>query len=148
MIERTHDMALVKRLFIHPKVWPHISDDGCDADSFEPVDHDAVIYLKLMDGDAVGGVLMMVPQNSVTYDLHTVILPEHRGAFTRKAGQAMLAWMFSHTNARKINTKVPEPNKPALRAALDVGFEIEGVDRKSFLKDGVLHDQVMLGVCK
>jgi RimJ/RimL family protein N-acetyltransferase len=65
-----------------------------------------------------------------------------------KAMTDSIAWMFENTPCVKIVAGIPAYNHFALRLAKSSGMSLEGVNRKSFLKDGVLHDQIYFGINK
>jgi RimJ/RimL family protein N-acetyltransferase len=132
----------------HPDVYPFISDDGSPtAEDYEPKDLlvlEQVYFLSPADGV----LFMLVPVNSVTYEVHTCILPDIRGASSIAHAKELILWMFTNTRCEKIVTTVPVFNLPALALAIRAGMKQEGVNRRSFLRRGVLYDQTMLGVCK
>lgn len=124
-----------------------VSDDGSP-----PVDEftcesilDYCLLLEL-DGEKAG-VILMIPQNYITYEQHTCIAKEHRAkvvALVKEAWQ----WVFDHTPCCKIVTNVPEFNRAANIITLRVGFKLIGVNAKSFLKNGTMYDQYFYGVDK
>lgn len=144
-LERTHDMTLVRRIVRDPAIWPHIHDDG--AADWEPVDHDAMHWMLVSDPEPVG-VFLVHAQNSTTCEMHTCLLPCIWGVKAGAAAQMLAAWVFRETNWRKLNTRVPAYNRLALRFARAGGMTQEGVDRASFLRNGELIDQIMLGITK
>ena len=91
---------------------------------------------------------MLKPWNTVTYEIHTCILPPYRGRAAIHAGKDAGAWMFENTQCRKIVTLVPEDNRPALFHALNSGMRKEGLIKDSFLQDGDLSDLILLGLEK
>lgn len=142
-IERTRDMGLVRAILSHPAIWPHIHDDGVEEPG--PVDADGLYWL-LIDGGA--GVFLLHQHNTVTYEVHTCLLPEMWGDKAKEATYLCRRWMFEHTPCRKLITNVPAYNLLALRFAKRCGMTTEGVNRKSYLKNGELMDQHVLGLTK
>ena len=146
---RTHDMDIVRQVMTHPKVYPWISDDGCPtAEEFRPVDIEPLWYVLCCDGADLLGLWLFSPQNSVTYEVHTCLVPGHGFRRAREAGKAVLRWMWKNSGAQRIVTNVPAFNRIALRYAQDGGLVQFGVNRESFLKDGILYDQILLGISR
>jgi RimJ/RimL family protein N-acetyltransferase len=149
ILHRTFDMHVVRNVMTHRRVYPHISDDGSvPADQFEPVDHEAIVYLLARDEHSPLGVFMLVPQNTVTYEVHTCMLPRAWGYLAHSAAINGTQWMFNHTTCTRIVTNVPSYNTLAKRFAEECGMKQFGLNPKSFLKNGVLYDQYMLGLSK
>ena len=148
-IERTTDPELIRYVITHESIYSHVADDGSAArDDYEPVIADQIYWLAIRDGQQVAGLFMVHPWNSATVEIHTCILPPWRGIKAREAASLVLAWIFNKTAFQKVVTHVPAPNRLAKKLALDAGFSIEGVNRKSFLKNGQLFDQAILGITK
>jgi RimJ/RimL family protein N-acetyltransferase len=149
IVHRTFDMDVVRNIMTHRRVYPHISDDGSlPADQFTPMDNDAIVYLLARDEKAPLGVFMLVPHNTVCYEVHTCMLPRAWGGVAIHAARTGTLWMFNHTKCRRIITNVPAYNTLAHRFAEECGMTQFGVNRKSFLKNGVLYDQLLLGLSK
>lgn len=148
-IERTTDRELIRSVVTHPAIYPHVSDDGSpDAGQYEPVIGDSILWLAAWAGDDLAGLFMAHPANTATVEIHTCILPAHRGTGSKAAAMAVLEWLFANTSFHKVITHVPAYNRLARRLALSVGMQDEGVNRKSFLKGGVLQDQYLLGITR
>lgn len=147
--ERTHDLVLVKFIMTHSKVWPMITDDlAGNPEDFQPVDHPATYYLLAKDGEHLLGVWVLNPENSVCWDVHTCLLPSAWGPIARQAVKEAMDWVWEHTQCRRVVTKVPYFNRVALRFAKLAGMVEYGVNPLSYLKHGVLHDQVLLGISR
>lgn len=144
-ISRTHDMGLVRAILADPAIWPHIHDDGATEPA--PIDHEGLYWLLVDDG-APAGVFLLHAHNTVTYEVHTCLLPRIWGAKARKASELGKAWMFDNTPCQKLITHVPAYNLHALRFSERCGFKREGVNRASFLRNGELLDQHLLGYTK
>ena len=154
---RTFD-ADVLRLFYHnPDIWgPMQCDGGLNA---EELDFDALVELSELVGSQVFvtssiegelvGLFMFAMENSQCYSIHSAMLPKFWGKGVASAcGLSACVWMVENTSCLKIITLVPGFNNSALAMALRAGMSIEGVNRRSFLKDGILYDQTMLGFTK
>jgi RimJ/RimL family protein N-acetyltransferase len=144
-VGRTHDMELVRGILSHPAIWPWIHDDGASEPA--PVDHETLFWLLVTDPHPAG-VFLLHAHNHVTYEVHTCLLPRTWGAQAREATQMGRRWMFENTPCQKIVTNIPEDNALALRFAKRCGMTVEGVNRQSFLKNGELLDQHVLGLTK
>ena len=149
---RRADVDEVNRILTHPGVYPKISDDGSpgvdDFDAGPLLESDAFYFLGWVVSGEWAGIWLLKPWNTITYEVHTCILPEHRGKDAIRAAGAAGEWMFHNTACRKVVTLIPEWNRPALAFALSVGMKKEGLLTRSFWKDGEVSDQQLLGIEK
>lgn len=148
--ERTYDMRLVREVMCHPKIYPFISDDGSPAvEDFQPIDNPAVLYLVCKDGEELLGVWMFIPQNSVTVEVHTCLLPGHGFRRAREAAKGAAAWIWvNYTGCHRIVTTVPSFNRIAREFAEAAGMTIFGSNPASFAREGILYDQDLLGMSR
>lgn len=144
-IERTHDMAVVRSILSHPRVWQHLHDDGMQEPS--PVDHEGFFWMLVAD-DEPAGVFLLHAHNTICYEVHTALLPRIWGTGANEAYQLCAAWVFEETPCLKVITHVPTYNLRALAFAERCGFCREGLNRASFLKEGKLLDRHLLGLTK
>lgn len=142
-IERTHDMELVRQIMAHPQIFPHIHEDGTDEPC--PIDHEAFHWMLVSDGEPAG-VFLLHARGASCYEVHTCLLPRIWGAESKVAAALLIRHVFTSLEARKLVTNVPANNRHALRFAKASGMQIEGVNRASFLRNGVMEDQTMLGI--
>ena len=142
-LERTHDMELVAAIMGHPSIWPHIHEDGTTGPA--PVDHE-LFYWLLVSDDAPAGVFLVHQRTSHCYEMHTCLLPRIWGAGADKAAKLLGDHVFYVMNGAKLVTNVPANNRRALRFAQSNGMQIEGNNRASFMRNGRLEDQIMLGL--
>jgi hypothetical protein len=156
MIEliRSQDYELIRRIMTHPRVYPHISDDGSPAvEQYRPIENDALWYVILRDvkpADEVEtlGLWLFVPENSVCWQVHTCLLPDAWGPQGRAAAKVLQEWIWTRTPCRRIVTVIPELNKLAVWFAFEAGMIPYGFNPHSFLKNGELWGQVLMGVSK
>lgn len=147
--ERTFDMQLAREVITHPKVWPWISDDGSPArESFVPENHPGNLYLLCFDGETLLGLWLFVKRNAVTVEVHTCLLPHHGFHRGRVAARQAAEWIWANTDVQRIITSVPETLRIALRFAQAAGMVEFGRNLKSFLKNGRLWDEVLLGISR
>jgi len=141
------DKDLFVSIIQHPSVLPYIVDDYS---SIQLYNMDAVLRIDtvycLIYGEGV--LFILTPQNSITYDVHTCVLPQFRGEEAVSAAREGAEWMFKETNCQKITASFPVINSGAYALARSIGMKKEGVNKKSFLRDGHLHDQIIMGLCK
>ena len=62
-------------------------------------------------------------------------------------GNSLLTYLENNCHDRfvKINAKIPIFNKDVVKFAQKNGFEIEGIDRKSYVKNGQHFDRIAMG---
>lgn len=145
----TRDLALVKQIMTDPSIWPGITDDGCPKpEDFVPLGDEHVIYLLAYKDSQVCGLFMLHPHNEICWEVHTCLLPEGRGWKARELVAQGFKWVWANTKCLRIITNVPAFNFPALGLAHDVGFEVIGVNKGSFMKQGVVYDQTILGISR
>lgn len=146
-IERTHDMVKVEAVMKHPAIWPHIHEDGTDAD-YRPVDHEGFHWMLVTEGAEDLGIFLVHARGEVCFEMHTCLLPTCWGRRAAQAAQLLAGWAFRETECRKLVTSVPAYNRLALRFAQAGGMRLEGINRASYLRNGELVDQIMLGITK
>lgn len=105
--------------------------------------HAGIIWLKA----GSYGMFMGEKRNHVSYEVHTILMPNARGKAVKIAKGAM-NWLFLNTGCLRVTTRVPSYNKLAQRLSLKTGMKLFGVDEKSFMKDGQLYDQFLYGLSK
>lgn len=148
-VERTVDYELIRGIVTHPKVYPYISDDASlPAGEWVPVEHDGIWYVLVRQDEAPRGVFVFTPQNAVCYEVHTCLNPALWGRYSGEAAQLALRYMFDHSPCRRVVTNVPAYNRLALKFARNNGLEQFGLNPQSYLKNGMLYDQHMLGISK
>lgn len=130
-------------------VWDAVSDDGeLNPELYFPnMSEDNYWMMAEEDDGKKLGVFLYAPQNHICREVHTILLPIAKGR-AKEAAIASGLWIFDNTNCMRIVTTVPEYNIPAFKLALEVGMKQYGINRKSFLKNGVLYDQHLLGISK
>jgi len=147
--ERSTDYALIRQVMTHARVWPHITDDGSpNVDSFHPVESESFWYvLARRDGELLG-LFLFVPENMITWSVHTCLLPVAWGPVARECGRGVAEWIWRETLCHRIVTTVPVTNTLALEFAKSCGMRAFGRNPQSILKGGKLVDQILLGISR
>jgi RimJ/RimL family protein N-acetyltransferase len=148
--ERSRDYALISAIMRHPRLYGAAADDfACARESFEARQDEAIWYVMAYDGARVLGLFAICPQNAVTWEIHTRLLPDTWGAIATAAARAIVPWIWENTGCRRLVTACPSYNRLAVRFAERAGGMVRyGVNPASWLKDGQLFDQVLLGISK
>lgn len=145
---RTTNLELVRGVATHASQIRMSSEDATRVATWSPTDDDRVYFLTVRDGgeeSELYGVVTLLPQNSICFELHVAFLPVAWGK-TRPALAGAIAWAWRETPARRIVASIPRYNRLAIKLARDVGMTQFGTNAKSFLKNGILHDQILLGI--
>jgi RimJ/RimL family protein N-acetyltransferase len=153
-----NDTNFIKKLYDNHNMIKYLTDDNSpslvDIGIENIISAESIYPIISMIGETPSknvtdtGLFLFFPWNYTTYELHVAILPEYRGRHSVDSGILAGKWMFNNTCCRKIVTMIPVPNYKAKALALAVGMQQEGLNRKSYCKDGVLYDQYLYGICK
>lgn len=129
--------AQVTDLVTDPTIYPFVIDDGSPSrETYRAPE--GPVYLGTEDFFAA-----FMPVSCAVWEVHI-------GARKSALGiSSMLLFEcfeeMQRRGAKKILANVPSFNQKAIRCFQRAGMEIEGTRKKSFLKDGILHDQTLLG---
>jgi RimJ/RimL family protein N-acetyltransferase len=144
---RTFDFGMVAAIMRHKALY-QVDDFGPPADEFWPREDDAIWYVLVTAGEEILGLFILAPMNAITWEIHTRLLPRAWGKLAAEAAQGILSWLWAETPVLRIVTSVPAYNRLAVRFAQRAGLRVFGENPGSFLKDGRLHDQILLGISK
>ena len=146
--ERTFDQELIERVLNAPGVLEAISEDGMSFVDGTNIDVEGELWVDVFDGEGNTVALYNLHMhNSVTVEIHAHVLPEYRKEHSYDTGMAVLAWFrLNYPNFRKIVAQIPVTCGNVISFIERFGFQKEGVNRLSYLKDGVLVDQVWYGL--
>jgi RimJ/RimL family protein N-acetyltransferase len=146
---RSRDYRAIRALCTHPSIFPLIADDfHPDPTAWKPPENEQIVYLLARDQQGPFGFGIFHPLNLACWNAHFGFLPRSYGGDARMSFKRMLAWMWKNTTARKVVGEISRDNTLAIRFARSVGCEIYGMNKKSLLRDGVLRDQVCLGISR
>ncbi len=144
-IEFTDDSEFVLHCLKSPKVWRMGVDDafkGVRPDQLSDLTRGENVWVKTPFGAFIG-----IPQNFVTYECHIALLPEVEGQALFVCKQ-VIDFVFDNTGIMRLTASIPSFNLLARKLAEKCGFELIGINKKSFLLNGVLHNQHFYGISK
>ena len=146
MITETKDSDLIKKIATLPDLWETIAEDGIDSDKWSP----DLTEGWLLSSDDMGfvGLYNVHPTNSVTLQIHPMMPMETRGKRAYESAQDILRWIFTTTQYQKVVCEIPVIYRNVKLFAMKAGMKEEGINRKSYLKNGKIHDQWHLGIAK
>ena len=139
---RTLDFGLA--IDVVNQVFDEISEDGVDTYLPDVVNEH---WVALYHGECIG--MYRVHQvNGVTYQIHSFILKEHRKQWAKESGRTILEWCLDNLEFNKLIAEIPAKYQNVLNFTRHQGFQDEGINRQSFLKDGKIWDTYRLGMTR
>lgn len=143
LIELTN-LEDINKIILNQHVQDDISDDLTKNQAVQSLKN--YEWIGVVDDDQLQGLFVLISQNSISVEIHTCLLPSMRGSKAFRAGELILNLIFK--NYEKVISWVPENNRKAKLFSLLLGFQVEGINRASFLKNGKLQDQILVGLTK
>jgi len=134
----------------HPAVY-QADDFTPPADKFTVREDPGIWYVLAFDGERnteLLGLFVLVQLSPICWEIHTRLLPGSWGKQAAEAARGILAWLWERTPCLRLVTAVPAYNRLAIRFAERAGLKVFGNNERSYLKGGVLHDQILLGISK
>ena len=146
--KRLDDYEIIRETITNPRIYRWLTDDTSpEREQFKPIESDLIWYIGAYRDGKYLGLWMFVPQNGICWEVHTCLLPQAWGE-SAMAAKELANWIWVNTPCQRIITNVPTYNKLARILAVNTGFKQFGINEKSFLKNGTLHDQLVLGLSK
>lgn len=142
------DMDELNGILKNPYIWAQLTESDIDPNEFYP-EMKPISFWMVAETDEICGIMLVLAENTATTLIHPYMLEKHKGKGYYMI-KAFFEWYLRNAKeeANKINAKIPAFNKAGRKVALKVGFKDEGVDRQSYLRDGKLYDQYLLGITR
>lgn len=93
-----------------------------------------------------GSLFIFAPTNHVTYEMHVATIDGPARKHAKEDAKAAVIWMLENTKALKFIGFTPTCNRRAVVFARMCGLKKEGCITKTYMKDGVLYDNVVFGI--
>lgn len=145
---RTTNYGVIESILRQKGVYEYSGDDSMPtlAVDFEANRHPAIWYVVAIEQGEITGLFSLCPANSICWDLHVAMLPWAATGAKWCAARGFLPWVWRSTECRRVTAAVPSFNRRALYYGTHgLGMRYAGRHERAFLKDGQLHDLVLLG---
>ena len=134
----------VKEILSNKELFDRVSDDSVEYGSFIPSND--CVYLGMYHKDLLIGFWWIIPDNSITIDVHCNILKEHR----HLSGEMVMDFynfvINEFKDTQKLICKIPVNFVDVYEFTKKHGFIDEGLDRQSIKKNGKILDRHILGM--
>ena len=153
-IELTEDLELVASVLQHPDLFDRITDDaGSDLKGEKLLSHlrdrqESTLYLKVLQNDKVVGIFECSETEDGALELHPNMLPEGRKAIGAWACKRVINILFNQTNYTKLVGKVPSLRGDVLAFISAIGFKLDYMVEKEYIKNNVEYDMYYLSLEK
>lgn len=130
------------------ELWDRIGPDGCDkSNSHLPDDWVYLAFVSKQDG--IIGFWIYHYVNDVCINIHINVLKEHRERHAYNCGRVLLNFIKNNLpDVKKINAEIPVCYPGVIHFTKKYGFYVEGINRKSIMKNNKLTDQCLLGLTR
>ena len=146
LIDRSYNEKEIKSVITHPDIYPRlINENSPPPEEWHPAK--GRIYLVGYDPNPFG-VISANQKTDIQFIVHFQVIPEFRKTHAVPFAEKGIQWLWDNTDARKLVAEVPDFHQNVIKFATNVGFKVEGVNYKSCLKDGLLYNQIYLGLSK
>ena len=149
IVERTKDIELINSIMFNDDIFDVISEDRVTKEN-QRFDVYGECWLKVLCDETLIGLYNFHYINQSTLEAHVHILPEFRKAHSAESIIKIYQWIIDECDGAvsKFVCNIPSLYPNVLSFCLSNGFTLEGTNRKSHLKNGILHDINMVGITK
>lgn len=139
IITESRDIASITEVMRHPEVYGGYADDKTPARELVTpgtlLDRADSLALQVEHEGQLSGYFLCLHKGYGIYEVHTLLLPNCRGALAVAAGRAGCQWMFTHTDCERLVSF--SRSLPVTTFAKMVGFHGEFVRENNVLVKGV-----------
>ena len=146
ILEPVLDSQEIKAFISEPSMWDQIAQDNQDPDNFGL--DDTGFWLKATEDNELIGMLGFYQLQGIKVEFHPCILKQHRKEHAIEAINKAIDYAFDIEKIQKVNVIIPFSHENVHEFALKVGFQDEGVNKQSFLKNGIIYNQWYMGMTR
>lgn len=143
---RLYDTDKILSVIAHPDILATVTE----GDALQPdVDPHAAAYIGCYVDNELSAVFIFNRTGARACEIHAHVLPAKRH-HSRDIGAAILRYFLEDIApwAEKLTALIPDCYPNVIRYAESFGFVREGVNRKSYLHQGSLINQIYLGATR
>ena len=146
-IERTKDVVIIKSILNDEDIFDSIAEDGCKKGEFKP-EVNTEMWVKIEQGEDLIGICNFHAINKITLKGHIHILKKYRREHSLRAAKNIYEWLLNNSKFLKLNVEIPSCHLNVMKYCKAIGFNLEGINRTSYLKNGEVLDQANLGITR
>lgn len=144
-VKRLFDKDEILSVIGNADILKTISEDGSTNLVIEP---ESVLFIGAYLDSELSAVFIFDRISSATFDVHAHVLPAKRHT-SKDMGAAIFRHFFDIApQAKKLIAIIPECYPNVMRYAALMGFQLEGINRASYVFGGQLINQAYLGATK
>lgn len=145
----TYNMDFVREFMLDDEIWDYVAQDSATKESYIPECNKNKMWLTCLDREMIIGVISLTSDGHSAVKMHPCMMKECRNK-SREMIKEFLKWfcLFMPNHIQKLNVCIPFSRKIVYNLAKKCGFIDEGINRKSFLKNGQWYDQWYLGLTR
>lgn len=150
-VQRVNNARLVESVLTEPALWEAVSEDDTGAPEDYRIDLDGMYAIALQRGEEneLIGFMLGRHYTDTVVETHIAISPKYWGNDENvELGKKACMLLLEASGADKLVAAIPFPDKQVLRFAQRLGFQREGVNKKSFRRNGELLDQYYVGLTR
>jgi RimJ/RimL family protein N-acetyltransferase len=134
VIKWSKDSSLAQKILLMDEVWPWISDDSCNKESFilPDIDGDRIRLALCIYDEKLYGCFILFEQSPKITEIHTCLFIHGKSKYF---GDLVVERIFSDTDYDVIETFVPVDNPAAKKLAEKCGFVVTG-EKEPIIKNG------------
>ena len=144
-MELSTDSAIVKKAIL--KVKNLAFEDGVNEDNWTPKIHSTSVWLLIKDEGSMVGLCNIRIVQATMIEIHPYAMPDKCRKW-KGIVKSILSWIYDNKKINKVIALIGVNHKTTYKAALKIGFKKEGLIKESYLKDGKLHDQHLIGLTR
>lgn len=133
---------------VDDELFDRIANDRCTRENIAGSYNNGKIYLGAYTGGELAGFLTFSPESSLVVTIHCNFIKKHRRLAHKSCQKILSAFLSRFPDVLKYKAIIPVIYPDVIGFAKKFGFEEEGTDRQSFLKNGSVVDRKYLGVLK
>lgn len=144
------DIGLIESVLTDDEMWCRISEDGQSREDFKVLDKDEYLWIGVYAEGTFIGIYFFHPLNYTTLQIHAHILRDFRADYAKLAGREIVKYFANDLpkNWQKLVAEIPTIYKNVYHYTKNQGFTDEGINRKSYTKNGQIIDQYRLGMTR
>ncbi len=134
-IEWSTDRNIAQGILTNPLVWPWVSDDSCDLNTFEfpEIDGEKIRMAVCIDDNQIYGCFIFFEKSNNITEIHTCLTGHGKA---RHFGDQVVKKVFTDTDYDAIETFIPVDNPSARKLAIKCGFKYVGL-KDPIIKSGL-----------